>query len=318
MAAIPDPIDPTLAAADVALVEAQQRRGRPYLGMSGIGAECARKLWFDLRWVGPSNFDSLTLKRFADGHATEIVIVARLKAVGGLELYEVGEDGRQFGFEDIGGHFRGHMDGVVLGLLQAPKTWHVLEIKCTAEKKLAELKKAVRELGEKQALRKWNPTYYAQAVLYMHYAGLDRHYLVAATPGGRDWYSIRTDADPVEAARLIEKARRVIFAATPPSKIGGPDNFQCRWCDRAAICHDGDAAERNCRTCLHSTPEEEGGWSCARWTGLELDHAQQAEGCPYHLFIPDLIPGEQVNAAGDTVTYRMPDGSIWIDGRIQS
>lgn len=43
----------------------------------------------------------------------------------------------------MGEHFRSHMDGVVLGLLQAPKTWHVLEIKATAEKKLAALRKAV-------------------------------------------------------------------------------------------------------------------------------------------------------------------------------
>lgn len=314
MAVLPDPIDPTLAAADAALVEAQVRRTRPYLGMSAIGGECARQLWYGFRWVGLADFDAATLKRFADGHATEAVAVARLKAVDALELHDVDERGEQFGFTDLGEHFRGHMDGVVLGLLQAPKTWHVLEIKATAEKKLAALRKAVAEHGEKHALRVWNPTYYAQAVLYMHYAGLDRHYLVACTPGARDWYSIRTEADPAEAARLIQRATTIITTDTPPPRIGGPELFLCRWCDRSAICHDGAPADRNCRTCLHATAEIDGGWSCARWPGLDLDIETQATGCPNHFYLPGLVPGEQVDATQDSVTYRMPDGATWIDG----
>jgi hypothetical protein len=32
------------------------------------------------------------------------------------------------------------------------------------------------------------------------------------------------------------------------------------------------------------------------------------------LFIPDLIRGEQIDAGEEWVSYRMPDGSIWIDG----
>lgn len=314
MVALPDLADPTLAAADAALVAAQVRRTRPYLGMSAIGAECARQLWYQFRWTGLADFDAPTLKRFADGHATEAVIIARLKAVDQLEVHDVGPDGEQFGFTDLGEHFRGHMDGVVLGLLQAPKTWHVLEVKATADKKLAELRKAVRDVGEKQALRTWNPTYYAQAVLYMHYAGLDRHYLVASTPGGRDWYSVRTDADPIEALRLIERAKAIITSDTPPTRIGGPDFYLCRWCERSAICHEGAAADRNCRTCLHATAELDGGWSCARWPGLEPDAELQAAGCPHHRFLPGLVPGEQVDATQDSVTYRMPDGSTWVDG----
>ena len=319
MALLPQTVDPTLEAADRALEAAQVRRGRPYLGMSAIGAECARQLWYGFRWARAQAFDAATLKRFEDGHATEAVAIARLRGVADLELHDVSPDtGRQFGFTDLGEHFRGHMDGVVLGLLQAPKTWHVLEIKATADKKLAELEKTKAGLGEKHALRHWNPTYYAQAILYMDYAGLDRHYLIACSPGGRRWVSIRTDADPAHALILRGKADRIIFAATPPARIGGPESFACRWCDYAPICHGDDGAERNCRTCLHSTPEAEGGWSCARWAGLDLDHAQQAEGCRNHLFIPDLVPFEQIDAAQDRVTYRRRDGTLWIDAGADS
>lgn len=315
MVALPDLPDPNLVAADAALVAGQVRRTRPYLGMSAIGAECARQLWYGFRWVSLADFDALTLKRFADGHATEAVVVARLKAVDTLELHDVDDRGQQFGFEDLGGHLKGHMDGVVLGLAQAPTTWHVLEIKATAEKKLAELRKAVRDKGEKHALRAWNPVYYAQAVLYMHYAGLDRHYLVASTPGGRDWFALRTDADPAEAQRLIKRAESIITSDSPPPRIAGPDFYMCRWCDRSAICHEGEPADRNCRTCLHATAQLDGGWTCARWQGLDLDLETQATGCPHHLFLPGLVPGDQIDATQDSVTYKMPDGSTWVDGR---
>lgn len=313
MVALPETMDHTLAAADSALVATQERRHRPYLGMSAIGAECARQLWYTFRWVSIRDFDAATLKRFADGHATEALAIARLKMVDGLEVHDVGEDGQQFGFIDLGGHFKGHMDGVILGLHAAPKTWHVLEIKATADKKLAELRKLIRDVGEKHALRAWNPVYYAQAVLYMFFSGLDRHYTVVCSPGGRDWVALRTEADPVEAQRLIAKAERIAFSDRPPERAGKPDSLICKWCDFAGICHDGGAAMRNCRTCLHVTPERDGRWSCRRWEILDLNRSAQEEGCADQRYIPDLVPGEQIDAAGGAIIYRMPDGSTWVD-----
>lgn len=315
MVAIPETVDHTLAAADAALEAAQVRRPRPYLGMSALGAECSRQLWYSFRWAAMNRFDATTLKRFEDGHASEAVAVARLKAVDGLEVHDVGEDGRQFGFIDLGGHLRGHMDGVVLGLQQAPKTWHVLEIKACGEDKLRALEKAKRELGEKEALKAWNPVYYAQAILYMFYAGLDRHYLVACSPGARRWTSVRTEADPAEVNRLLAKAERIAFTDKPPERAGGPETYFCRWCDFAPICHDAEPAERNCRTCIHVTAERDGCWSCARWDLPDLDEKLQAEGCFEHRYLPGLVPGEQVDVREGDITYRMPDGSLWIDGR---
>jgi hypothetical protein len=43
---------------------------------------------------------------------------------------------------------------------------------------------------------------------------------------------------------------------------------------------------------------------------------EQREGCSSHLFIPELIDGEVVDASEveETVTYRLRDGSIWVNG----
>jgi hypothetical protein len=310
MVALPDFACPTLAAADEALASGQDRRRRAYLGMSAIGGECERALWYNFRWVTTPQFDAATLKRFADGHASEAVAVQRLKATPGLEVHDVDERGEQFGFKDLGGHFSGHMDGVVLGLVQAPKTWHVLEIK--ASEKWTDLDKARKKVGEKHALAEWNATYYAQAVLYMDYAGLDRHYLVCVSPGARRWTAVRTDADPAFATMLKAKAERIIFSDHAPKRIGGRDSFACRFCDFAATCHEGAQAERTCRSCLNVTPTRDGEWRCEKF-GHNLSRSDQEAGCSEHRFLPDLVPGEQIDAAAWGVTYRMPDGSEWID-----
>ena len=45
-----------------------------------------------------------------------------------------------------------------------------------------------------------------------------------------------------------------------------------------------------------------------------LARREQEAGCAAHLYIPDLVPGEQVDAGEDWVSYRLPDGSAWRDG----
>lgn len=310
MVALPDFVCPTLVAADKALEAAQERRKRGHLGMSQIGKECERALWYDFRWAMKPDFDAATLKRFEDGHRTEDLVISRLKATPGIELHDRDESGEQFRFDDFGGHFSGSCDGAILGLLQAPKTWHVYEGKCS--EKWQDLDKARKKVGEKSALLEWNAIYYAQAVLYMHYSGMDRHYLVCSSPGGRRETAVRTNADPVHAEVLRQKAERIIFTDRAPPQIGGPDFWQCRFCDFAAVCHEQAGAERNCRTCLAVSVERDGSWRCTKF-GHTLSKDDQEAGCKDHRYLPDLVPFEQVDAAEWGITYRRPDGTEWVD-----
>jgi len=115
---------------------------------------------------------------------------------------------------------------------------------------------------------------------------------------------------------VIERAGRIIFAARPPARISDdPDWFQCRLCPHHDSCHDNRLPARTCRSCLHVTPTEDGGWNCARFD-RRLSAGDQRAGCPSHLFIPDLIQGEQLDADPDGawVAYLQPDGSVWRDG----
>ena len=161
--------DPTLMAADREL-EARSRREprRNYLGISAIGHACSRKLWYDVHQPITEQFSAATLKRFEDGHKSEDLMAIRLRMAAGIQLWTVDPDtGQQFECSDFGGRFKGHMDGVILGLHQSPRTPHVWEGKAVNEKKFANFKKAKAQYGEKGALEQWDYVYWCQAQAYM-------------------------------------------------------------------------------------------------------------------------------------------------------
>lgn len=319
MAAIPSPEDPTLAAID-RQIEAKQETWRALsLSMGAIGSPCDRALFYSFRWArSPVAFPADALKRFEDGHHGEAVQAARLRLVDGVILWDrdPNRGDKQWAFSDCGGHFQGRIDGVIIGLLQAPKTPHVWEHKQVEEKSQRKLEKLKENLGEKNALFAWKPGYWSTAQLYMHYTELTRHYMTVATPGGRHTISVRTDYDKHSADQLAERAHRVIYATrTPPRISDNPAWHECRWCDHHAVCHQGEMPPRNCRTCLASTPVDDG-WRCDRWN-KPLSREEQEKGCNSHLFLPSLINGEQIDAADDGawVEYAMRGtGEIWRDG----
>ena len=287
---------------------------RPYLGASSIGDPCSKKLWLRFRWVREI-FDAQTLKRFRDGHITEATVIAQLKLNPDIKFYS-GDGDQQIGFTDIDGHFSGHLDGEIEGLKES-SVRHVAEIKATSDKKFNELKKHKLELGEKLALRKWNEIYYAQIVLYMFYRKLKRAMHVVATAGARDWVSVRTNEDNTLAKSLIEKARRIIYSPDAPTGLPR-DSSNCKYCGLFDVCQNKKLPERNCRTCIHSSPLPTGNaeWSCAR-TGGKLTYDQQLSGCTAHLFIPSFVNGSVVDTNGDenTIAYKMKDGREWTDGQ---
>lgn len=307
--------DPTLVAVDAAIESAHFGGDNNGIAMSEIARECERQIWADHRWISYRRADAAAIKRFEDGYAGEDLMAKRLRMVTGVTLVTVDpETGGQYKLKELGGHFSGKIDGAILGLLQAPKTWHVWEHKQVEQKSLNKLAKLKRELGEKSALEHWNINYFGQAQCYMQYTGMDRHYLTCALPGGRDYIGVRTNRQVDVGMRLEAKARRVMVSTRPPARISdNPAFFGCRWCHHKDWCHGGGMPRTNCRTCLHSNPVGNGLWHCDRW-GIDIDYQKQQAGCQAHLFISDLIAGDQIDAGDGWVSYRRPDGSIWIDG----
>ena len=313
MAKIPLLEDPTLRAIDFYLEQAQEKRSRTYLGASSIGDSCDRKLWLSFRWVKQGFIEAAGLRRINDGHRGEQVVAALLRAVPGIDLSTEKEPGVQHSFEAVGGHFRGNCDGLIKGLLQDPDALYVWECKVVNEQKFKKLQKLV-EANEATALKNWDVVYYAQAQIYMHFFGAKKHYLTAASPGVRDLTSVTTEYDAGEAEKYIERARRIVYSPYPPFKISkDPAWHECKYCTFHSMCHEQEMPRnKSCRTCLHSSPIKTGGWRCELHDKF-LNVEAQAQGCGSHLYVPDLIPGEQVNSGPNWVEYKMGDGSVWID-----
>lgn len=230
--------DPTLSAMRKVLEDNQDASRRNYLGASEIGDPCARKIWYNYNNYPRKRIESPGLMAIEDGHRTEDLTAARLRMVGGIHLVTHNSDGSQMGFSDFGGKFKGHLDGLIVGLLQAPKKWHVWENKSCGHKKFQEFKNAKNKYGEKDALENWNFIYYIQHQIYMHYYECNRGYLTVAYSGGRDYESCRTEYKRDVALQYIDRAKSIIEATQPPKKISEQsDYYMCRFCPFADICH---------------------------------------------------------------------------------
>jgi len=304
MAELPTATSP-IGAAIYAAYEAQAGSGfRAHLGASLIGKDCERALWFDFRWCTLRRHPGRLLRLFETGQLEEARLVRNLRSIGATVLEVDPQSGRQIRVEAHGGHFGGALDGVALNLPQAPQTWHVLEFKTHSAKSFADLSaKGVR--GSK-------PQHFAQMQVYMHLTGLTRAVYLAVCKDSDQLYVEHSAHDAAYAQGLLAKAQRVIFAPQPLARISlDPAWYQCRLCEHAPLCHGQGAAELNCRTCLHATALE-GGWHCARHDRM-LSEAEQRAGCERHLYLPALVPGEQIDAGEGWVEYRFGNGGRWRD-----
>jgi len=306
--------DPNLRAADSLLEKREAKNSqRGYLGMSGAG-DCQRRIYYRFHFVQSPPHKAKTLKLFRDGHRTEDLVINSLREDTDLRIIDRDlKTGEQIECLDFDGHFAGHLDFEVLGLKQAPTTWHVGEVKCTSEKKFAAFEKLVDKHGEKNALFNWNEGYYAQAQLYMLYRKRKRHWLVVASSGGRAWTAVRTDFNKIEAAKYRDNAKRIIYSQTSiPDRVNeSADFYQCRWCEFSPVCHDGEKVERHCRSCVYSEASKDAAWTCTKFN-KKLDIPAQLAGCESQRYRPPLVAGQVTMIGDDFVEYKTLSGT-WKD-----
>lgn len=293
-------IQPPTVAAIYAHYEAE--RGpphRPHLGGSQIGHACERYLWYQFHWADHEPFEGRILRLFETGDREELRLIDNLRSVG-VTVYPVDpQTGQQWNYTAFGGHFGLSLDGVGVGFAESGQ-WHLLEFKTMNAKGFAQLKA--------KGLKETKPVYHSQVIIGMELADLPRTYHFTTCKDTDEIYGERIKPDTKEAARLLDKAERVIFSEKPLDKISErPDWYECKFCPMWNICHGGKAAEVNCRTCLHSTARRDGTWHCARHDRV-LSVDDQRAGCDRHLFRPELVPAEQVDAGEDWVSYKTERG----------
>jgi hypothetical protein len=315
MPKLAQPADTTARRIYSRYVTSMDREERTYLGASVLGAECGRSVWYAFRWAYQAEApEPRVLRLFDTGHREEDRVLDDLRA-GGVYVF-----GQQQGFSAFGGHLRGHIDGVAGGLPEAPKSPHVIEIKTHGDKSFKDLLA--------NGVRKSKPQHYAQMQVYMHLSGYRRAAYVAVNKNDDSVYVERVEWIQKIADALMVKALSLIKSSSAPSKLhedpNKPAAYACNWCPAKGVCHDRVMPRANCRTCISSTAitgdNEDARWHCEKHQKfLTLD--EQKAGCSDHLYLPSLVPGEQIDADPEkrTITYKMRDGGKeWVDGKAAS
>ena len=311
MAKLPEPFPLTIDAIYQAYVRMNDARDSTRLGASQLGKECDRQLWYAFRWAhAPETFDGRKLRLFNTGHREELRMLADLRNAGvGIAEYDPAT-GEQWTYESLDGHLVAKLDGIGEGFAEAPASRHIIEIKTHNDRSWKEVSKKGVKIAK--------PAHYVQVQVGMHLSGIDRAYYLAHNKNTDDLYQERIAYDPVDAGRALARAASIIGSPVPPPKLHSDPSakhaWQCNYCPARGLCHGNDMPRRNCRTCLSSTPVA-GGFHCDVLKQVNDPNLQKI-GCSLHLYIPDLVPGEQVNADPETrmVEYAMRDGSKFMDG----
>lgn len=287
---------------------------RDHLGASLIGKRCERHLWLSFRWALDPEHDGQKLRLFGRGHREEPAITADLTAAGFPVSDRNPETQKQYRFKI--GHLGGSGDGLVYRVPGREALLpHILEMKTHNLKSFTYLKS--------KRVRAAKTEHFAQCQLYMHGMKIPQAVYIAVCKDNDDIYVEIVDYEEDYALRLVEKAERIIAATEPPERMD-KEFAPCvlvskdgtRWpCDYFELCHGKALPERNCRTCIESTPsvDEDGEpiWTCDRHELLASPENQRI-GCENQMSIPTIVNADvaaMVPNPHGSVTYQFEDGT---------
>ena len=243
-----------------------QGEKRGYLGLSSIGKECPRSLWYDFRFCSKNEYSARLERLFSRGHREEPIIIADLEKIG-VKVYTPAEC-KEMGYPIVKmengeeqvevvsghGHIKGHGDGLGINIPDAPKGRHYLEFKTMADKYF--------KILVKKGLKESNPVYYVQCQTMMLLLGVDRTLFIVVNKNDDYRYYERLYLNKTEAEDSIRRGETIIFNESPPFRN---ESYKCNWCNHKPICKEGALPERNCRTCQSCDMEDEGEWSCSHF-----------------------------------------------------
>ena len=258
---------------------------RPHLGASQIGEDCLRKLFYSFRHCSSPNFIGRTQRLFTTGKIEEGRVIDDLRNIGVCVYDRDPSSGKQISYKEEGcPHYSGSVDGICKGIVEAPETWHILEVKSASNKYFNAIKK--------NGVKKTKPLYHAQCQAYMRWFKLTRTFFVVVNKDTDDIWSERIYYDKDFAENLANKAKRVVYSDVPLEKLGDSESsFCCKFCDHADLCWNKKLPLVSCRSCAFSTPEVDGTWTCKE--EKVLSEFEQKAGCAGHVFIPAFVSLEQ-------------------------
>lgn len=254
---------------------------RSHLGVSLIGRECARDLWYGFRWAKQPKFEARVLRLFNRGHLEEARFIALLQMIG-VEVWYETDTGGQFRVSHFNGHMGSALDGVGKGIPDIPAlACAYTEFKTSAAKGFKKVKK--------EGILIAKPEHYTQMQVCMHKYDLPYGLYMMVNKDDDDIYAEIITLDRQYANAFLDRGGSIIFTDKPPMRIGStPAWYKCKFCDKKEVCHGTELPEKNCRTCCHSTPEQDGAWSCAKGNIL-IQSNDKYVGCDQHVYNPYML-----------------------------
>ena len=277
---------------------------RPHLGCSQLGHPCDRWLWLSFRWAIRQHFPGRVLRLFRRGQLEEATIIADLRAIG-IDI----RTGEQQTRVDFGAHVSGSIDAIIEGgVPEAPKKQHIAEFKTHNRKSFDKLVQKGVEAANFQ--------HFIQMQLYMHGTKIDRALYVAVCKDDDRLYTERVEYDDCVAKNVVARGRRIALSDRMPPPIStDPSWYQCKFCPAREFCHETkQTTQINCRTCTHSTAQEDSTWRCERHNADKIPVPFQREGCESHTLHPDLVPWKQRDGIDQWTAVYVIDGKQVANG----
>lgn len=248
---------------------------RSHLGASLIGRECSRELWYSFHWATQTKHQGRIIRLFNRGHLEEARFIAMLLMIG-CQVYQQDAAGNQFRITHARGHFGGSGDGIGIGIPDIPNGIPcLLEFKTHNDKSFAKL--------ENDGVRETKFEHFVQTNVYMRKMGYYYTLYMGTNKNDDDLYAEIIPLDIELADQFLDRGEKIIEANDPPPKINqSPGFYKCKFCDHRAVCHIGHPPNKNCRTCKHSVPIENGQWACAL-LDVTLSKKEQLEGCKEYI-----------------------------------
>jgi len=213
---------------------------RQYLGASVIGGACPRAMWYAFRWTHKEKHPARLQRIFDDGQIKEHSFIALLR-MAGVTVHDKREDGQQYGMTAVDGHMRGHLDGVVENVPDAPGAG-LAEFKTHNDKLYGKLKVS----GVKETYYK----YYVQTQCYMGAYQLPWALYLGYNKNDSNIYGELIPYDSKCFAHSINLAQTIVYLPTPPARCSlDPTSFDCAYCDFKDVCNQTKPVLINCRTC---------------------------------------------------------------------
>lgn len=234
---------------------------RHHLGASILGHSCERFLFYSFRWVQRVVHASRTLRIFERGHSEEDNLINILRGAG-LTIFTVDPNtGVQYRAPNLPSHIGGSMDGIlaVPEHLKEVMGSDFIPVECKSHNQASANKTFKNDLAEKY------PEHFVQSSIYAEAIGANYCLYVGLNKNTDEIYIEIVKVSRAAAIYHVRRGIDIVNTHVAQKLAKTPQKWRCNMCNYKETCQKKlPASHRNCRSCQHFMPQDDGTWHCTR------------------------------------------------------